>query len=80
MKITINCGCHSSGRAYRDALLVQSHKPIEDAAKAAANAPIKIISFQKDDISKLEIKRKNGEVVDLSRTSPASWKITSPNP
>jgi len=54
------------------------HKPIEDAAKAAANAPVKIISFQKDDISKLEIKRKNGEVVDLSRTSPASWKITSP--
>jgi len=28
------------------------HKPIEDAAKAAANAPVKIISFQKDDISK----------------------------
>src|SRR5260370_32848955 len=54
------------------------HKPIEDAAKAAANAPIKIISFQKDDISKLQIKRKNGEIVDLSRTSPASWKITSP--
>jgi hypothetical protein len=56
------------------------HKPIEDAAKAAANAPVKIISFQKDDISKLEIKRKNGEVIDLSRTSPASWKITSPKP
>src|SRR6267154_2321917 len=54
------------------------HKPIEDAAKAAANAPVKIISFQKDDISKLEIKRKNGEVIDLLRTSPASWKITSP--
>src|SRR3984893_6383756 len=55
-------------------------KPIEDAAKAAANAPVKIISFQKDDISKLEIKRKSGEVIDLSRTSPASWKITSPKP
>ena len=53
-------------------------KPIEDAAKAAANAPVKIISFQKDDISKLEIKRKNGEVIDLSKTSPASWKITAP--
>jgi len=53
-------------------------KPIEDAAKAAANAPVKILSFQKDDISKLEIKRKNGEVLDLARTSPASWKITSP--
>jgi len=55
-------------------------KPIEDAAKAAANAPVKIISFQKDDISKLQIKRKNGEVIDLSKTSPASWKITSPKP
>src|SRR5258708_9633790 len=54
------------------------HKQIEDAAKAAANAPVKILSFQKDDISKLEIKRKNGEVIDLLRTSPASWKITSP--
>src|SRR6202790_3566807 len=53
-------------------------KPIEDAAKAAANAPVKILSFQKDDISKLEIKRKNGEVLDLARASPASWKIMSP--
>jgi len=56
------------------------HKPIEDAAKAAANAPVKIISFQKDDISKLEIKRKAGEVVDLSKTDSANWKITSPKP
>jgi hypothetical protein len=56
------------------------HKPMEDAAKAAANAPVKILTFQKDDISKLEIKRKNGEVLDLARTSPASWKITSPKP
>ena len=54
------------------------HKPIEDAAKAAANAPVKILSFQKDDISKLEIKRKNGEVLDLSRTGSQNWKITSP--
>ena len=54
------------------------HKPIEDAAKAAANAPVKIISFQKDDISKLEIKRKNGEVLDLSKSGAAGWKITSP--
>src|SRR5260370_42614523 len=54
------------------------HQPIEDAAKAAASAPIKILSFQKDDISKLEIKRKNGEFLDLSKTGSGSWKITSP--
>jgi Domain of unknown function (DUF4340) len=53
-------------------------KPIEDAAKAAANAPVKILYFQKDDISKLEIKRKSGEVLDLSRTGSQNWKITSP--
>jgi hypothetical protein len=54
------------------------HQPIEDAAKAAANAPVKILSFQKDDISTVEIKRKGGETVDLSRTGPENWKITSP--
>jgi hypothetical protein len=54
-------------------------KPIEDAAKAAANAPVKILSFQKDDISKLEIKRKSGEFLDLSKAGSGNWKITSPN-
>ncbi len=54
------------------------HQPIEDAAKAAANAPVKILAFQKDDISKVEIKRKSGEVIDLSRTGSQNWKITSP--
>jgi Domain of unknown function (DUF4340) len=54
------------------------HKPIEDAAKAAGTAQVKILSFQKDDISKLEIKRKSGEVIDLSKTGSENWKITSP--
>jgi hypothetical protein len=54
------------------------HKPIEDAAKAAANAPVKILSFQKDDISKVEIKRKGGETVVLSKNGSENWKITSP--
>jgi hypothetical protein len=54
------------------------HQPIEDAAKAAASAPVKILSFQKDDISKLQIKRKNGEFLDLSKTGSGNWKITSP--
>ena len=56
------------------------HKPVEDAAKTAATAPVKILSFQKDDISKLEIKRKSGEVVDLSRSGSQNWKITAPKP
>jgi hypothetical protein len=54
------------------------HKPIEDAAKAAANAPVKILSFKREDISKVEIKKKDGDAVVLSRTGPENWKITSP--
>ena len=53
-------------------------QPIEEAAKAAASAPVKILAFQKDDISKLEIKRKRGEFLDFSKTGSGSWKITSP--
>jgi len=53
-------------------------QPVEEAAKAAASAPVKILSFQKDDISKLEIKRKSGEFLDFSKTGSGSWKITSP--
>ena len=53
-------------------------QPIEEAAKAAASAPVKILAFQKDDISKLEIKRKSGEFLDFSKTGSGSWKITSP--
>lgn len=56
------------------------HKPIEDAAKAAANAPVKILSLQRDDISKVEIKKKDGDAVVLSRTGTENWKITSPKP
>ena len=53
-------------------------QPIEEAAKAAASAPVKILAFQRDDISKLEIKRKSGEFLDFSKTGSGSWKITSP--
>jgi hypothetical protein len=55
-------------------------KPIEDAAKAAANAPVKILSLNRDDISKVEVKRRDGEDIVLSRTGSGNWKITSPKP
>ncbi len=54
-------------------------KPANDsviASPSAANA--KIISLNQDDISKLEVKKKDGDDVVLSRVGPSSWKITSP--
>jgi hypothetical protein len=55
-------------------------KPIADAAKSAADAPVKILSLNRDDVSKVEVKKKDGEDIVLSRTGPENWKITSPKP
>jgi hypothetical protein len=48
------------------------------AAPSASNA--KVISLNQDDISKLEIKKKDGDDVVLDRVSALNWKITSPKP
>jgi hypothetical protein len=47
------------------------------ATPSVSNA--KVISLNQDDISKLEIKKKDADVV-LDRVSAANWKITSPKP
>jgi hypothetical protein len=46
------------------------------AAPSTTNA--KVISLTQDDISKLEVKKKDGDDVVLNRVGPSSWKITSP--
>ena len=56
-------------------------KPANDSVSAspsAANA--KVISLTQDDISKLEVKKKDGDDVVLNRVGAANWKITLPKP
>ena len=56
-------------------------KPANDsviAGPSAANA--KIISLNQDDITKLEVKKKDGDDVVLNRVGASNWKITSPKP
>jgi hypothetical protein len=48
------------------------------ASSSAANA--KIISLTQDDITKLEVKKKDGDDVVLNRAGASNWKITSPKP
>jgi len=56
-------------------------KPANDTVTAAPSATnAKIISLTQDDISKLEVKKKDGDNVVLSRLGASSWKITSPKP
>jgi hypothetical protein len=54
-------------------------KPADDSVTAAPNATnTKIISLNQDDISKLEVKKKDGDDVVLNRAGTSNWKITSP--
>jgi hypothetical protein len=54
-------------------------KPANDSVTAAPSTTnAKVISLTQDDISKLEVKKKDGDDVVLNRVGPSSWKITSP--
>jgi len=54
-------------------------KPTNDSVIASSStANAKIISLNQDDISKLEVKKKDGDDVVLNRAGASSWKITSP--
>jgi hypothetical protein len=55
-------------------------KAAQDAAAAGGPATTTIISLKQEDISKLDIKRKDEDDVVLSRVGPDDWKITSPKP
>jgi len=54
-------------------------KPTNDSVIAGpSTANAKIISLNQADISKLEVKKKDGDDVVLNRVGPSSWKIISP--
>jgi hypothetical protein len=65
--------------ALSGALYWSNHRqPIDDAAKAAAGALPTILALNKDDISKIEIARKDGDDIVLSKDNSDQWKITAP--
>jgi hypothetical protein len=56
-------------------------KPAGDTAAASPSVTnAKVIGLTQDDISKLEVKKKNGDDVVLDRVSASNWKISSPKP
>ena len=56
-------------------------KPADTTVSASpSTANAKIISLTQDDIAKLEVKKKDGDDVILSRAGASNWKITSPKP
>jgi Domain of unknown function (DUF4340) len=68
--------------ALAGALYWSNHrKPATDSVSASTSATnAKVIALSQDDISKLEVKKKGGDDVLLTRSGSTLWKITSPKP
>jgi len=56
------------------------HPASENTAKASLDTPPKILTLKQDEISKLEIKKKGGEALDLAKGDSGRWQITAPKP
>jgi len=54
------------------------HPPSEDTAKASLDTPPKILSLKQEDISKIAIRKKGGEELDLAKGDAGKWQITAP--
>jgi len=55
-------------------------KPAEDAVKVSADAPPKILTLTQADITKVEIKRKAGDEVELAKDGSGKWQIAGAKP
>jgi hypothetical protein len=67
--------------ALTGALYWSNHHPAsENTAKASVDAPPKILTLKQDDISKIQIKKKGGEELDLAKGDAGKWQITAPKP
>lgn len=54
------------------------HKAAESDVKIAADAPPKILDLKQASISKIEIKKKGSDPVDLAKDGSGVWQIVSP--
>jgi hypothetical protein len=53
-------------------------KPAESALKVSADTPPKILTLPEADITKLDIKHKNGDELALAKNDAGKWQITAP--
>ena len=56
------------------------HPASESTAKASVDAPPKILDLKQEDISKVSIKKKGGEELELAKGDAGKWQIASPKP
>jgi hypothetical protein len=56
------------------------HPPSGDTAKPSLDTPPKILALKQEDISKIAIRKKGGEEMDLAKGDAGKWQITAPKP
>jgi Domain of unknown function (DUF4340) len=56
------------------------HPPSDNTTKASLDTPPKILSLKQEDISKIAIRKKGGEELDLAKGDAGKWQITAPKP
>ena len=56
------------------------HPPSENTAKASLDTPPQILSLKQEDISRIRIRKKGGEELDLAKGDAGKWQITAPKP
>ncbi|MBZ5571517.1 MAG: DUF4340 domain-containing protein [Acidobacteriia bacterium] len=55
------------------------HKPAETSESSASTSP-KVLSLKQEDISGIDLKKKGGEELVLSRDATGKWQIIAPKP
>jgi hypothetical protein len=56
------------------------HPASEDTAKASIDTPPKILALKQEDISKVQIRKRGAEELDLAKGDAGKWQITAPKP
>lgn len=56
------------------------HKPAEDAAKASGDTPPAILKLDASAIRRLDLEKKDGKPIVLTKADSGEWKITKPQP
>jgi hypothetical protein len=56
------------------------HPPSDNTAKASLDTSPKILSLKQEDISKIAIRKKGGEELNLAKGDAGKWQITAPKP
>jgi hypothetical protein len=56
----------------------EHHKPAEESSKISADTPPSILKLDQSSITKLELKKKDSEPIQLRRTGSGDWQISAP--